>query len=40
MCAISGIVNLDPGKPIDPAVLDRMTDIMSHRGPDGRGDLH
>jgi asparagine synthase (glutamine-hydrolysing) len=37
MCAISGIVNLDPGKPVDPAVLDRMTDIMSHRGPDGRG---
>jgi asparagine synthase (glutamine-hydrolysing) len=37
MCAISGIVNLDPQRPIDPAVLDRMTDIMSHRGPDGRG---
>jgi asparagine synthase (glutamine-hydrolysing) len=37
MCAISGIVNLDPRRPVDPAVLDRMTDIMSHRGPDGRG---
>jgi asparagine synthase (glutamine-hydrolysing) len=37
MCAISGIVNLDHGKPVDPAVLDRMTDVMAHRGPDGRG---
>src|SRR6185503_313599 len=37
MCAISGIVNLDPRRPVDPAVLDRMTDSMSHRGPDGRG---
>jgi asparagine synthase (glutamine-hydrolysing) len=37
MCAISGIVNLDPRRPVDPAVLDRMTDLMSHRGPDGRG---
>jgi asparagine synthase (glutamine-hydrolysing) len=37
MCAISGIVNLDPQRPVDPATLDRMTDIMSHRGPDGRG---
>src|SRR5262245_23575467 len=37
MCAISGIVNFDPRIPVDPVVLDRMTDIQSHRGPDGRG---
>ena len=38
MCGILGIFNLN-GKPIDPIQLQRMTDIMSHRGPDGRGFL-
>ena len=37
MCAISGILNYDSSKPIDPATLARMTDIMAHRGPDARG---
>jgi asparagine synthase (glutamine-hydrolysing) len=37
MCAISGIVNLDSRNPVDPALVARMTDIMAHRGPDGRG---
>ena len=38
MCGILGIFNFN-GKPIDPIQLQRMTDIMSHRGPDGRGFL-
>lgn len=30
-----------PGRqPVDPALLDRMTDAMAHRGPDGRGTFH
>lgn len=32
MCGIAGFVG-----PIDASVLDRMTDKLSHRGPDGRG---
>lgn len=36
MCGITGIVHLD-GRPIGPMLLDRMTDALAHRGPDGRG---
>jgi asparagine synthase (glutamine-hydrolysing) len=36
MCGIVGIVNLD-GKPVDRALLDRMTRALAHRGPDGEG---
>lgn len=36
MCGIAGIFNLD-GRPVDPAVLRRMTDLIAHRGPDGEG---
>ena len=36
MCGISGIFDLS-GNPIDPALLDRMTSIITHRGPDGDG---
>src|SRR5687768_15318578 len=36
MCGIAGIVNLD-GRPVDPAVLARMTAAIAHRGPDGEG---
>ncbi|MDC0335735.1 asparagine synthase (glutamine-hydrolyzing) [Pseudodesulfovibrio sp.] len=36
MCGIAGIWNLN-GRPVDRGELDRMTDIMAHRGPDGRG---
>lgn len=38
MCGIAGIVQLraDGPRP-DMAVLDRMTDALVHRGPDGRG---
>ncbi|MCH7955766.1 MAG: asparagine synthase (glutamine-hydrolyzing) [Candidatus Marinimicrobia bacterium] len=36
MCGIAGIFNID-GKPVSEQVLKRMTDIVSHRGPDGEG---
>lgn len=36
MCGIAGIFNLD-GSPVPPHELDRMTDSLAHRGPDGRG---
>ncbi|HET8606525.1 MAG TPA: asparagine synthase (glutamine-hydrolyzing) [Gaiellaceae bacterium] len=39
MCGICGVVQLDgpPRDPIAPAALDRMTDLLVHRGPDDRG---
>lgn len=36
MCGIAGIVNFD-GRPVDTAVLGRMTRVLQHRGPDGEG---
>lgn len=36
MCGIAGIVRLD-GKDADQGDLDRLTDALAHRGPDGRG---
>ena len=36
MCGIAGLVLLD-GAPVSPAVLQRMTDAVAHRGPDGQG---
>src|SRR5215211_7897799 len=36
MSGIAGIYNLD-GRPVDPALLTRITDAMSHRGPDAVG---
>ncbi len=36
MCGIAGIIHLD-GAPASPAVLQRMTDVIRHRGPDGEG---
>lgn len=36
MCGIAGIVRLD-GKDVDQGDLDRLTDALAHRGPDGRG---
>src|SRR5687767_4513959 len=38
MCGIAGFVSLD-GAPIDARVLDAMTDMIRHRGPDDRGTL-
>ncbi len=37
MCGIVGILNRDIHRPIDRAVLEKMTDMMSYRGPDERG---
>lgn len=36
MCGISGILNFK-GEPVDRSLVDRMTSIISHRGPDGAG---
>jgi asparagine synthase (glutamine-hydrolysing) len=38
MCGIAGFVSLD-GAPADAGVLEAMTDLVRHRGPDGRGTL-
>ncbi|MBI3466160.1 MAG: asparagine synthase (glutamine-hydrolyzing), partial [Planctomycetes bacterium] len=37
MCGIAGGVWTSFGQPIEQDVLDRMTDVLRHRGPDGRG---
>jgi len=36
MCGITGLIHLD-NAPVSPAVLQRMTDAIAHRGPDGEG---
>lgn len=36
MCGIAGLAYLD-STPVSPAVLQRMTDAIAHRGPDGEG---
>lgn len=36
MCGIAGIIHLS-GTTVDPLQLDRFTDALGHRGPDGRG---
>ena len=36
MCGIAGLIHRD-GEPVSPAVLQRMTDAVAHRGPDGEG---
>jgi len=38
MCGISGIISLN-GKNADPLILQRMSDTIRHRGPDGDGFL-
>jgi len=37
MCGICGILALDGGRPIDAAVIRRMTDTLQHRGPNSSG---
>src|SRR6266571_158069 len=37
MCGIAGIVSKDRRAEVDPRVLGRMTDVLTHRGPDDRG---
>ena len=36
MCGIAGIVNFG-GEPVDRARVERMTEALAHRGPDGSG---
>ncbi len=36
MCGITGLINLN-GAPISPVILQKMTDAIVHRGPDGEG---
>lgn len=36
MCGIAGLVRTDGGD-VDPRVLERMADVLVHRGPDGAG---
>jgi len=36
MCGIAGVMRLD-GDPVSARVLQRMTDTLEHRGPDGEG---
>lgn len=37
MCGISGIINYDRKKVVDSNDLERITDVIAHRGPDGFG---
>ncbi len=37
MCGICGIIYKDPSRRVDPQLLRRMTDIITHRGPDDHG---
>ena len=36
MCGIAGIVNIR-GQPVEPAEIERLTNMVAHRGPDGAG---
>jgi asparagine synthase (glutamine-hydrolysing) len=42
MCGICGVVQIggEARQVVDPHVLNRMTDVMTHRGPDDRGVFH
>ena len=37
MCGIAGFLNLDSNRKADPRVLQRMCDVITHRGPDDEG---
>jgi asparagine synthase (glutamine-hydrolysing) len=37
MCGIAGIFHPDVPKPVDPARVKAMSDVLAHRGPDGSG---
>ncbi|MBU1606665.1 MAG: asparagine synthetase B, partial [Alphaproteobacteria bacterium] len=37
MCGIAGIFHCGTPKPVDPRRVERMTDALAHRGPDGSG---
>ena len=37
MCGIAGIFHTQVPKPVDPARIEAMTEVLAHRGPDGSG---
>ncbi|MCB2068063.1 MAG: asparagine synthase (glutamine-hydrolyzing), partial [Erythrobacter sp.] len=37
MCGIAGLFHCGTIKPVDPQRIERMTDVLAHRGPDGSG---
>ena len=37
MCGIAGIIYKDSDRPVEEALLRRMCEVMTHRGPDGEG---
>jgi asparagine synthase (glutamine-hydrolysing) len=37
MCGIAGIVSLNPDVHVDPKRVERMRELLAHRGPDGKG---
>ena len=37
MCGITGIFDTRERRPIDRSLLNAMTDVIAHRGPDGNG---
>jgi asparagine synthase (glutamine-hydrolysing) len=37
MCGITGLVNYDRQRPVDPEILARMNEVIRHRGPDSDG---
>src|ERR1043166_7876410 len=37
MCGICGIVNVDRSAPVEPDLIERMTTVLVHRGPDDDG---
>lgn len=37
MCGIIGKLNLDGQQPVHPDLIQRMMDLIAHRGPDGEG---
>jgi asparagine synthase (glutamine-hydrolysing) len=36
MCGISGVISLS-GAPVEGETIERMRDLVTHRGPDGQG---
>ncbi|TMQ73886.1 MAG: asparagine synthase (glutamine-hydrolyzing) [Candidatus Eisenbacteria bacterium] len=39
MCGIAGKVHVDPTRPVEGALLDRMCAALAHRGPDDQGTV-
>jgi asparagine synthase (glutamine-hydrolysing) len=40
MCGIAGLFDTRGARAFEPALLERMTDLIAHRGPDGSGLHH